>query len=99
MDISESNYCKTGLGVGTEQCACKLKLKTVRRLQGNGPGLSELITESINQQPQEPTLIVPDSVQSKIELAEFLQSQGLDRNTPEYVFLFKKYGQNLIFKR
>lgn len=94
MDISESNYCKTGLGVGTEQCACKLKLKTARRLQGNGPGLSEMMTSTTG--PTEPVLILPDSVRTKQELSEFL-AQNYERGSEEYRYFYAKYSPNLNF--
>lgn len=97
MEITESRYCKTGLGAGRPECQCKPKVKTERHLTG-GPGLESEIDKGITLTVNEPGLLLPDSVNSKEALSKFLESSGYKRGSDEYFKFYKMYSDKFQFE-
>ena len=95
MKITQSNYCKCGLGVGSPECHEEVEVKTERNLLG-GPGVSDAMTEVLNEgiAPGELGLIILNSVNSKESLSKFLQDQGFKRGSDEFWKYYKTYSEN-----
>lgn len=98
MNISQTEYCKNGLGKGTDdRCQCQLKSNNKRIVSG-GPDIGAELLKEFNRPPAEPTLLIPDSIKTKEDLSEYLSMQ-YDRNSPEYRLFYAKYSQTLKFER
>lgn len=70
-----------------------------RKLEG-GPGIENEIIKEYDKQGKvtKMSIIIPDSVKTKIALGEFLVSNGILRNTPEYLYAYSEYSKDLPIK-
>lgn len=96
MDLKNTNYCKVGgLGFGSdERCHTPCKECTKRTLNG-GPDISSA-QQAAGQQPgNELGVVIPDSVNSKEKLSEYLQALGHIRGSITYMDLYKEYSKSL----
>jgi|ERR1035437_850503 hypothetical protein len=91
IEIQNSPYCKTGLGVGSPECCdCKLECKERRVLNG-GPDIASEMTKAGHSGNAGSGLIIPDSVKTKVDLSRYLDSI-LKRGTPEYKAAYAEFS-------
>jgi hypothetical protein len=74
-------------------------LDTGRKIEG-GPDLEGQVQIEKDKTGKiiKASIMVPDSVKTKVGLGEFLVSQKILRGTPEYLALYSEYGKDLPLK-
>ena len=93
MDISKSNFCRVGLGVGSPQCQ-KGEPSEPKKQSQPGPNVAGEIAKVGQCSCGKLSLIIPDSVKTKADLSKFLEEQGYKRGTDEYWNFYKEYSIN-----
>lgn len=91
VDLKNSGYCRTGLGVGSPECSCNVPQSEKRIANGKGPDIAGEMTKEGTPPESGLSIIIPDSVNSLEKLSAFLIASGYARGSAEYLALYTKY--------
>jgi|ERR1035437_3581322 hypothetical protein len=91
MELKDTAFCRTGLGVGSPECCdCKLECKDRRVLNG-GPDIGSELAKAHHSGNAGSGLIIPDSIKTKVDLSKYLDAI-LKRGSEEYKAAYAEFS-------